>query len=66
MDSQKVEAVETLESPKMVFEVISVLGLTGYYRRFVEEFSKLAFPLTELKKRQNLSGRITARRVFRS
>lgn len=48
MDSQKVEAIETWERPKIVSEVRSFLGLEGCYRRLVEGFSKLALPLTTL------------------
>jgi len=44
----KVEAVMSWESPKLVFEIKSFLGLPGYYRRFIEGFSKLALPLTKL------------------
>ena len=39
------------ESPKNVTEVHSFLGFTGFYRRFVEGFSKLAVPMTRLTKK---------------
>jgi len=42
------EVVLEWESPKSVFEIRSFLGLVGYYRRFIEGFSKLALPLTKL------------------
>jgi hypothetical protein len=48
VDPSKVDAVLQWESPKSVFEVRSFLGLAGYYRRFIEGFSKLALPLTKL------------------
>jgi hypothetical protein len=48
VDPSKVDAVLQWETPKSVFEIISSLGLTGYYWRFIEGFSKLALPLTQL------------------
>ena len=48
VDPSKIEVVLEWESPKSVFEIRSFLGLTGYYRRFIEGFSKLALPLTKL------------------
>ena len=36
------------ESPKSVFEIRCFFGLAGYYRRFIEVFSKLALPLMQL------------------
>jgi len=51
VDPWKVDAVLQWESPKSVFEVSSFLGLAGYYRRFIEGFSKLALPLTQLTRK---------------
>ena len=45
---EKVEAVMSWEIPKSVFEIHSFLRLTRYYRRFIEEFSRLAGPMTKL------------------
>ena len=39
MDPTKVEVVTKWKRPKNVFEVRSFLGLVGYYKRFVENFS---------------------------
>jgi hypothetical protein len=43
---EKVKAVIEWTRPTSVFEIQSFLGLTGYYRRFIEGFSKLLGPLT--------------------
>jgi hypothetical protein len=46
----KIEAVSKWQLPKSVIEIRSFLGLAGYYRRFIENFSKIAKPMTELLK----------------
>ena len=51
MDPQKIEAVVNWKPPKNVLEVRSFLGLAGYYRKFVEGFSKIAAPLTKLTRK---------------
>nr|GEY33820.1 putative reverse transcriptase domain-containing protein [Tanacetum cinerariifolium] len=48
MDLAKVEAITKWPRPKIVIEIRSFLGLAGYYRRFVEGFSRLALPLIKL------------------
>ena len=48
MDPDKVEAVRSWEIPKSVFKIHSFLGLTWYYRRFIEGFSQLDEPMTRL------------------
>ena len=51
VDPVKVEAVINWEQPKTPTEVRSFLGLTGYYRRFIQDFSKIATPLTNLTRK---------------
>ncbi|XP_052197296.1 uncharacterized mitochondrial protein AtMg00860-like [Diospyros lotus] len=51
VDPSKVEAVLNWSRPTNVNEVLSFLGLAGYYRRFIEGFSKLAGPLTQLTRK---------------
>ncbi|XP_074342902.1 uncharacterized protein LOC141680626 [Apium graveolens] len=51
LDPAKVEAITNWPRPSNVMEVRSFLGLAGYYRRFVEGFSSIALPLTQLMRK---------------
>jgi len=51
VDPSKIETVLKWERPQTVTEVRSFLGLAGYYRRFVEGFSKMVSPLTQLTRK---------------
>ena len=46
VDSQKIEVVSEWPKPTTVIEIISFLGLTGYYRIFVQDFLRIAAPMT--------------------
>ncbi|KAI3818361.1 hypothetical protein L1987_12166 [Smallanthus sonchifolius] len=48
VDPAKIEAVKNWSTPKTPTEIRSFLGLAGYYRRFISNFSKIAVPLTAL------------------
>ena len=37
---------------KVIFEIRSFLGLAGYYKRFSEDFSRLAAPMTRLTRKE--------------
>ena len=52
VDPEKVEAVMSWERPKSVFEIRSFLGLAGYYRRFIKDFSRIAAPMTKLTRKE--------------
>ena len=51
VDPEKVEAIMSWERPKSVFKIPSFLGLVGYYRRFIKNFSRLAAPMTRLTRK---------------
>ncbi|GJY61013.1 putative reverse transcriptase domain-containing protein [Tanacetum coccineum] len=48
VDPAKIESVKDWASPKSATEIRQFLGLAGYYRRFIEGFSKIAKPMTKL------------------
>ncbi|GJR02946.1 putative reverse transcriptase domain-containing protein [Tanacetum coccineum] len=48
VDPAKIDSIKDWESPKPPTEIRQFLGLAGYYRRFIEGFSKIAKPMTKL------------------
>ena len=78
VDPYKIEVVVNWKPPKNVSEVVSFLGLAGYYRKFVEGFSKIAAPQTKLTRKdvkydwvdvcqqsfEELKGRLTSAPVL--
>ena len=51
-DPSKVQDVLNWKQPKTVTHIRSFLGLAGYYRRFIKNFSKISRPMTQLLKKE--------------
>jgi hypothetical protein len=51
VDPVKVQEVMNWKPPKTVRHIQSFLGLAGYYRRFIPDFSRIVKPMTELLKK---------------
>jgi hypothetical protein len=50
-DPKKVSAIKDLPPPRNVKDVMSFLGKVGYYHKFIDNFSDLAYPLNQLKRK---------------
>ena len=51
VDPKKIEAIMNWPNPRNVIDVRSFMGLVGYYRRFIEGFSKVDMPSLLCKRR---------------
>jgi hypothetical protein len=51
MDPIKIQDILSWNAPLSVGDIRSFLGLAGYYQRFIEGFSKISKPMTELFKK---------------
>jgi hypothetical protein len=66
MDPTKVEAIMEWPAPTNVPKVRSFMGLAGYYRRFIEGFSKIENRLRNCRRRtRSLFGPRNAQKHFR-
>nr|GEY20459.1 hypothetical protein [Tanacetum cinerariifolium] len=52
MDPAKIKSIKDWESPKTAMDIRQFLGLVGYYRRFIEGFSKIAKSMTKLTQKK--------------
>jgi hypothetical protein len=51
VDPDNIKAIMDWPNPKDVYDIISFMGLARYYRRFINKFSKIGFPITSLQKK---------------
>jgi hypothetical protein len=51
LDSNKIRSIMEWPTPKNVLDIISFMGLAGYYRRFIKGFSKIGCPITNLQRK---------------
>lgn len=55
----KIKTIHNLKLPTSQRQIKSFLGITGYYRKFIKDYSKVAYPLINcLKKIQKLTKTI--------
>ena len=64
VDLEKVKCILAWPTPKNLKGVRGFLGLTGYYRKFIQDYGKIAKSLTELTKKDNFSWGIEAVKAF--
>ena len=51
VDPEKIRAIIQWVAPRNVDEVICFMGLVGYYRRFIKNFSHIAYLITSLERK---------------
>ena len=51
VDPEEINAIAYWLVPKDISYVRSFMGITGYYRRFIEGFSRIGNPITSLQKK---------------
>ena len=64
MDPQEVAAMMEWPKPKTPKALRGFLGLTGYYRKFIRDYRKIASPLTNMLKKDSFAWTFASERAF--
>jgi hypothetical protein len=66
VDPKKIEAMQDWPHPKTLKSLHGFMGLTGYYRKFVQNYGKIAVPLTTLLKKNSFTWTPTIAQAFQT
>ena len=66
VDPKNIEAMQDWSHPKTLKILRGFLGLTGYYRKFVKNYGKIAVPLTALIKKKSFTWTPVASQAFQT
>jgi hypothetical protein len=64
MDRSKIQTVLDWPTPENIKQLRGFLGLTGYYRKFIQSYAQIATPLTELLKKDAFKWNTAADMAF--